>query len=75
MATRKVKPETENLSSAIDSILRERKMNRNALLNAIEAAPWKKRGRSTRGMAWATGFPWWSTRAILAASPRKRRSR
>ena len=38
MATRKVKPETENLSSAIDSILRERKMNRNALLNAIEAA-------------------------------------
>ena len=38
MATRKVKPETENLSSAIDSILRERKMNRNALINAIEAA-------------------------------------
>ena len=38
MATRKVKTETENLSSAIDSILRERKMNRNALINAIEAA-------------------------------------
>ena len=38
MATKKVKTETEDLSSAIDSILRERKMNRNALLNAIEAA-------------------------------------
>ena len=38
MATKNVKNEIEDLSSAIDSILRDRRLDRNMLLNAIEAA-------------------------------------
>ncbi|MBE5767791.1 MAG: transcription termination/antitermination protein NusA [Clostridiales bacterium] len=38
MATKNVKNEIEDLSSAIDSILRDRRLDKNMLLNAIEAA-------------------------------------